>query len=109
MKALNKINCIVIAGNKQKDALMHHFDLFESFKVLAEVTQVTITLKPEHNLIGIIERLKLEYEQEGQRVIAIFYPNKPDGAWKDDTVKIISNGYNFVMFDKLLTILGFCK
>jgi hypothetical protein len=104
-----KIPVVCICGLKQMDDLMHNFDLFERFKALAGVSQIEVhrTSEPTpEQLATLVKTMKDSLEKTGYRVVAVFSPGRKEGAWKDDTVKCISDGKKWGMLAPVLSAYG---
>lgn len=98
---------ILIAGDEVMDGLLHAADVFESFKVFAQIHEEDIELKPgiSHGLALAV--LKREAEKKGMRVVAAFVPHCAEGTYLDPTVRAISDGKKWVMLDKVLEAYGY--
>ncbi len=104
---MSKLTCILIAGNRQMDWIMHAADLFESFKAYATINKIELTLKPDTSDQKGIEDLIRISEAGGDRVVAAFIPGRPDGAYVDKTVRVISDGKKWCLLDKVLEAYSF--
>lgn len=104
-----KIPIVCICGEKKMDDMMHHFDMFEPFKVFAQVQNLAVTRTsaptPEQ-LATLVKAMKDALEKTGYRVVAVFSPGRKEGAWKDDTVKCISDGQKWGMLEPVLQACG---
>jgi len=100
---------VVITSHKLKDQLMHAADVFESFKVLMEEpVLVDADFKNEMTLKQISDGLKEAFEKDGtHRVIAVFKPFVVEGAWCDQSIIFVSNGFQFDKFYDLLLRLNY--
>ena len=104
---MSKLTCILIAGNRQMDQMMHAAGVFESFKVYATINKIELTLKPDTtDQKGVEDLIKIS-EAVGDRVVAAFIPGRPDGAYVDKSVKAISDGKKWCMLDKVLEAYRF--
>lgn len=98
----------VIGGDIKLDEIMHVCDMFENFKVLInfEPLVIKIMLKDGEKLSE--ERFKLWVDtiknNKLNRIVAIFIPFT-NYIWKDETVKVVSNGKSWAMFDDYLKFL----
>lgn len=105
-----KIPIVCVCGQKKMDDLMHSFDLFEPFKVLAQVQHMVVTRTSEptsEQLAVLVTTMKKALEETGYRVVAVFSPGREEGAWKDDTVKCISDGQKWGMLEPVLQACGY--
>lgn len=106
-------SCIVVSCDKETlriSNMMQSLDVFEPFKVLANVNVVDITRTSEptsDNLVDISNALKTGYEGQGYRIVAIFFPGKVEGSWVDNKVKVISDGKKWVMLRDVLKAYNF--
>ena len=100
----DEVEIVVIAGDRVKDQFMHAADVFEPFKVLADVHTISFTTKKAPidlpKVIGAI----VKGVQPNWRVVAAFAPNRKEGAYVDPTVRVISNGTNWAMLDDVLKV-----
>lgn len=104
-KSSVEIPIVCICGEKKMDDMMHMMDVFEPFKALATVQKMVITRtsEPTSEQFGVlVKALRDALETTGYRVVAVFSPNRKEGAWKDDTVKCISDGEKWCMIDPVL-------
>lgn len=99
--------CVVIAGKKVVDDMMHAADMFEPFKALGTPHKVTVTLKPGGSTERAMDTVKQGFEHEGFRVSAIFLPGSLTGFWRDPTVKTISDGKKWAVLDTVLAAYGY--
>ncbi len=102
-----KQTVVVISGEKRLDDFMHAADVFESFKAVAKVTAYELDTNEKWDPVHTIKCLKEAAENTGQRVVAIFYPGNPAGAYLDTTVKCISDGQQWGMLDKVLAYYNY--
>lgn len=96
---------IVIQGDRRLTKLMQGFDMFEPWKIVAEAVHYEATL--EGSIPRALTCIKEAIEAQGSRVAAIFIPNNKEGAWKDSSVRVISNGTHWGLLDDCLKVLGF--
>lgn len=101
------VNCICICGDELTTRFMQHADVLERFKVIAFVKKIQMTLKPGVTAEQGLRDLRTVLERAGQRAVATFIPGSPIGAWRDETVRVISDGHNWQMLDDVLTAYGF--
>ena len=99
---MKTIKVVVVHGDELSTRFMQDADVFEKFKVIAKAEKYELTLKDECLPTTAINALKDAMEKAGHRVVAIFQPNIPEGAWRDETVKVISDGTQWGMLDDLL-------
>ena len=102
-----KHSIVVIASNKTMDKIMHACDVFEDFKILIEEpVLIEANFKDELSLKQVIDGMKEAFEKDGtRRVIAIFKPFAVEGAWCDQSIIMVSNGYKFgKLYDHLLAL-----
>lgn len=105
-----KIPVVCIYGEKKMDDMMHMFDVFESFKALAQVQHFVVTRTSEptpEQRAALLKAMKDAFEKTGYRVVAVFTPGREEGAWKDDTVKCISDGKGWGMLEPVLQACGY--
>ena len=98
----------IIAGNKEKDKLMHAFDVFEPFKRLGE----TLSINYEDNHVPSLEnliKLKNVLEKGNNIVSSLWYAHKPEIHIVDWNIKMISNGEKFCMHHDYLKQFGIYK
>ena len=98
----DEVEIIVIAGDRVKDQFMHNADVFEPFKVLADVHTVSFTSKKDPIDLPKVINAIAEGMQPKYRVVAVFAPNRKEGAYVDPAVRVISNGTNWAMLDDVL-------
>lgn len=98
-----KINLIVIAGQKNIDAMMHTSGMFESFKAYAMVNVLEFTLIDDtaRNNAQLVEKIVQNLSSE-YRVVAAFVANEPNTLYRDATVTVISDGTKWILLDKVL-------
>ncbi|MCK9459476.1 MAG: hypothetical protein M0R80_07550 [Proteobacteria bacterium] len=104
---MRKRSCVAIYGDAFATRFMQDADVFERFKVIAEPARITLTLKDDCTDAQAMADLKKILEAAGQRVVAVFIPNVPDGAWVDETVKSISNGTHWGLLKDALDFYDF--
>ena len=104
---MRKRSCIAIYGSAEMTRFMQDADLFERFKVIAKPAKIVLTLKDGCSDAQAMADLKKILEAAGQRVVAVFIPNIPDGAWVDETVKCISNGKEWGLLKDVLEFYDF--
>ena len=100
---------IVIAGDKKQDDIFHKLGVFESFKVLAHIHQLEIdVIKGAGDLTR--QHCQNVYNEfiasDDLRPVAVFVPGRPDTVVKDETVKVVSDGFKFVMLDDVFKSYG---
>jgi hypothetical protein len=105
----NKFLVTVITGDSLTSRFMQGADVFEHFKVFANIYELGIVLKPDVSKSKALGEIRTLLERNGQRVVAIFMPNEPDGAWRDKSVKVVSDGYKWFMLEKYLEEAGFIE
>lgn len=97
---------VAIHGDKAMDDIMHAADLFEAFRVYGvAVTYAINAMNPD--LARLITVIKEGLEKQGQRVSAIFSPGNPEGAWIDETVKVLSDGKRWCLLKDALSANGY--
>ncbi|MFA5312751.1 MAG: hypothetical protein WC375_05430 [Methanomassiliicoccales archaeon] len=105
---MKKLNIVIICSDSKKDQMMHAFDVFEPFKRLGEVHHMTGDLNDGVTQSQALENIRNAFEKDGTyRILAIFIPNDPEGAFIDTTVKVISNGSQWGLFKNLLASLQY--
>lgn len=113
----------VIRGNFQMNNFMHRMDVFESGKILGEAEQIQVNAKMEEShvvdfLNGIIENLRMAMEDDSvksEQQIVSFIGIREINSIKNSSippyiksgVQSISNGSKYILFSKLLEILGY--
>ncbi len=101
--AVSKI--VVISGDATMTRFMQDADVFEQFKVLASVRELEV--HHTNALASVLEMIKEATEKAGHRVVAIFSPGTPEGAWRDPNIKVVSDGKKWYMLDNALKALGY--
>jgi histidinol-phosphate/aromatic aminotransferase/cobyric acid decarboxylase-like protein len=99
---MKTIQVVVIHGDERTTRFMQDADVFEKFKVIAKAQKYELDLADDYPPASAMESLKKAITEAGHRVVAIFQPNLPEGAWRDETVKVISDGTQWGMLDDLL-------
>jgi hypothetical protein len=89
---VNELLVVAIFGHEHMTRFMQDADLFEPFKIVAKPFRLKLTLKPDCTKIQALGDLKDLLEKSGQRVAAVFIPNDPEGAWRDEKILSISDG-----------------
>ncbi len=113
MKATIKL--VIIAGDLEKTEFMQRADMFEPFKVFAWPNQFNVETECNEvsTLDELVELLILKdvetLTRQGQRIVAIFSPGNPAGAYVDRTVKVISTGSQWVLLDEALRAYNFVE
>jgi hypothetical protein len=107
-----KFNLVVIAGERRLTEFMQRADMFEPFKVLAHIYELSAETTPKSDAEGkgfldALAECRSTLEQDGIRVVACFIPNEPQGAYVDHTVKVISDGEKFLLLDDALKAYGY--
>jgi hypothetical protein len=87
-----------------KDRFMHAADLFEPFKVLIEEPiHISGYIAEGNDTASCITKTRAALEKTGDyRVIAIWCLQHPEGAYRDETVKVVSTGHGWCLFHELL-------
>lgn len=110
MKTKTKtINCIIISGNDQTTKMMQAFDVFENFKVVANVRELKVDIKGDKDTSEFLTFIRDSFTEKGERVVAVFIPGEKEGAWVDKTVKVISDGSKWMLLDKVLEFYKFTQ
>lgn len=103
-----KINCVIICGNKSMDNFMHASGTFEPFKAYATINNFEITFaEAQVNEKVLIDNLVKGLTSQGERVVAAFIPDNPNGAYRDESIKTISDGKQWILLDKVLEAYKF--
>ena len=104
-----RISCVCFHADAKVDKMMHLVDMFEPFKALSIPNSYDLELKEGCSDEKALSDFKMAMEkcESPQRVTAIFIPNKKEGAWKDESVKMISNGHKFGRFEDVLFAHGY--
>ena len=100
---------MLIETDGWKDEIMHRLAVFESFKRMVRIYKLDITLKPGISLEDTLKHCRRTLESGGIKIVALFSPGNPDGAYADHTVKAISNGNNWALLDDALKAYGFVE
>jgi len=100
---MKKLNITIICSDRKKDEMMHAFGVFEPFKRLGEVHHIIGDLNDGVTQSQALENIRNAFEKDGTyRILAIFIPNDPEGAYIDSTVKAVSDGCKWTLFKKML-------
>ena len=99
----------VITQDAEKTKLMQALDLFKPFKViLGEEICIEAELVQPGTLPKALQDVRETIDKDNNfKVIAVFVPGNPEGAWRDPTVKCVSTGSKWGMFDKYLKALKY--
>ena len=106
---MNEITVIIVCGSAEMTRFMQDADLFERFKIVAQARELVLALKPDCTKTRALTELRDVLEKNGQRVAAIFIPNESEGAWRDETVKAVSDGARWCLLDDCLASYGFVQ
>jgi hypothetical protein len=104
---MEELSCVAIYGSEWTTRFMQDADCFERFKVIAEPVKFVLTLKPDCSKERALNDLKMLLEKSGNRVVAIFAPNVKEGAYVDESIKVISNGTQWCMLKDVLEAYGY--
>jgi len=99
---MREISCVAVHGDAKHTAFMQAADVFEPFKVLASATRYTLTLKAGCSDQKAVADLKRLLEADNQRVVAVFIPGSSEGAYRDESVRVVSDGRFFRTLDDIL-------
>ena len=104
---LTKYPIVIVLKDTIRTDLMQRADVFEKFKVLYEA--ITVDVEGSRPTATAIKKIRQQFDIDTRQweLIAIFRPDDTDGAWRNDEVKVVSNGTSFVMFDEWLKSHGF--
>ena len=100
--AEHSIEFVLIAGPNGLDARLHEGGVLGRFDALASPKTVNATLNCDIVPEDFLPVSKAAFEEKGLRVVAIFIPGDPRGAWVDPMVRVISDGQ---MHAELKTVL----
>ena len=106
---MTELLVVAIFGDDRATRFMQDADMFERFKIIAEPVTLKLTLKTDCTKAKALSDLRELLIQSGQRVAAVFIPNDPEGAWRNDAVRVISNGTKWGMLDDCLEAFGFVQ
>ncbi len=107
MNERERFSVWIVGGDAKKDQIMHDADMFESFKALIDLQPIIydVTLEEGRTVEGVFPKfVKLIQSHKEYRAICIFIPGTSH-IWKDETVKVVSDGKSWVMFDEYLKSL----
>lgn len=104
-----EIDIVVLASPVAKDKFMHAADVFEPFKVLVEKPTVLRAIPRDGETpASIIGKIKSAIDAQGTyRVVAIWQDGNEEGAWRDETVKVVSTGKQWSLIEPYLALFGF--
>jgi hypothetical protein len=106
---MSELLVVAIFGHEHMTRFMQDADLFESFKIVAKPFQIKLVLKPDCTKIQALGSLRDLLEGIGQRVAAVFVPNDPEGAWRDEKILSISDGSKWCTLDACLSAYDFVQ
>jgi hypothetical protein len=106
---MNELHVIAIFGDDFATRFMQDADMFESFKIIAKPVELALTLKPGCTKTKALSDLRNLLEQSKQRVAAVFIPNDPEGAWRNEKILSISDGTKWCMLKACLDAYGFVQ
>lgn len=105
MKTARQINLWLLTSNRWFDEIMHACDLFERFKAYTDFHPriLEITLKPgvEINQKWLDQIVSVINTYPEERIICASVENT-DLVWRDESVKMISNGDQFCLLQDYL-------
>jgi hypothetical protein len=104
---MEELSCVAIYGSAWATRFMQDADCFERFKVVAKPVKLILTLKSDCSKERALNELKMMLEKSGNRVVAIFAPNVKEGAYVDESIKVISNGAQWCMLEDVLKAYGY--
>jgi hypothetical protein len=88
---------------------MQNADMFEPFKIFAKPVCLKLTLKIDCTKAKALSDTRDLLEKGNQYVAAIFIPNDPEGAWKNEKIRVISDGKKWCLLDDCLSAYGFIQ
>ena len=101
---------VVVSGDKRMTAFMQNSGVFESFKVIAGIQEITIANDlsrcDAESLAKAVNAIRKAGDETDVPVYAIGFPGDNGGRWIAPGIKVISNGQKWGMLDKVLTSLG---
>jgi hypothetical protein len=103
-----KIHVVVIIADRQLTKFAQAADVFEPWKVLGRSISLTATLKPDctvERAVGDVRRI-LESVDGNNHVVAAFVPGSLKGAYRDPSVRVVSNGKTWQTLDDMLKDFG---
>lgn len=107
---MSRIDIIAILCPVLKDRFMHAADVFEPFKRLIEPEPFAVAAELEDGkpLEPVLAKFKEVLEATAQyEVLAVFHPYRPEGAWCNQEVIMVSTGYTFCKFADYLERLNY--
>jgi hypothetical protein len=105
---MSKIAIRIVAKDAVKTRFMQAADVFEPFKVLIDPNPLDMSgeLKPGETEETVATKIRKAVDSNGGQfsVVAILCGGY---SWRDPSVKVISTGYQWELFDRYLTSIGF--
>ncbi len=98
--AEDTVICMAVFNDTKLTGLMRTFDVFEPGKAFFQIARMTLTHPDRVQRAKALELIREGYDQQPGdfKLIAIFIPQEPEGAWWDSSVKTISNGTDWTPF-----------
>ena len=106
---MNELLVVAVFGDENTTRFMQDADVFEPFKIIAKPTKLVLALKEGCTKTRALNDLRDLLEKSGQRVAAVFIPYDPEGAWRNEAVRVISDGTKWGMLDDCLDAYGFVQ
>jgi hypothetical protein len=104
---MHELTAVAVFGDDRVTRFMQDADLFEHFKIIAKPVHLKLVLKQDCTKTQALQELRDLLEKNDQRVAAVFIPNDPEGAWRDEKILSISNGSKWCTLSECLKAYGF--
>lgn len=108
-KETRELVVVAVFGDAGVTRFMQDADLFEHFKIVAKPMHLKLVLKQDCTKVQALHDLRDLLEKNGQRVAAVFIPNDPEGAWRDDKVLSVSDGSKWCTLNECLEAYDFVQ
>lgn len=99
----------IIAKDVVKTRFMQAADIFEPFKVVVDLNPLDMTaeLKPGETDESVATKIRRAIDSNAEGKYAVIAIHCGGYFWRDPTVKVISTGYQWGLFNSYLATLGF--
>jgi hypothetical protein len=104
-----ELTAVAVFGDERLTKFMQDADLFERFKIVAKPIHLKLVLQQDCTKTQALQELRDLLEKNGQRVAAVFIPNDPEGAWRDEKILSVSDGSKWCRLDDWLNAYDFVQ
>jgi hypothetical protein len=106
---MRELVVVAVFGDERITKFMQGADVFERFKIVAKPMHLKLVMKQDCTKVQALSELRDLLEKNGQCVAAVFIPNDPEGAWRDEKILSISDGSKWCTLNECLDAYEFVQ